>query len=287
MQLTESQLKKLPVFGIAGNFAEHLGQAGEEADFMDIPTQEAHAPKGIFPIYIPGNPSFLGTYPLSHSQLQADFSNPINVQMEPELCVLFEVSYDAHRLSNLTALAFTAFNDCSIRRPNATKISQKKNWGAHSTGIAKQWIPLEWFDTGCALDHFQIASYLKRHGEINAYGVDSPVRTYSYFHQGLLDWIVQTFNTQTDLGPLENLANLISQSNFPKQLIITLGATRYTPFGEKTFLAPQDQVGVYIYNPEQLHPQDLIEHFNDPHKALPNNAGVSLIQTVSDVHDSL
>lgn len=283
MQLSESQLKKLPVFGIAGNFAEHLGQAGEEADFINIPTQEAHAPKGIFPIYIPNHASFLGTYPLSHDQLLADFSNPINVQMEPELCILFDVSYDVNHIQDLTPIAFTAFNDCSIRRPNATKISQKKNWGRHSTGIGKKWIALDQFDDEGTLEQFQIASYLKRDNEIKAYGVDSEVRGYSYFYQPLIRWLCETFNTQTDMGPLENLANLISKADFPKQLIISLGATRYTPLGEKTFLAPNDQVGVFIYNPNRVTPQELIGQFQSSHFTLPNEDAVGLIQTVSQV----
>ncbi len=286
MQLSESQLKKLPVFGIAGNFAEHLGQAGEDADFINIPTKEAHAPKGIFPIYIPNHASFLGTYPLSHDQLQADFSNPINVQMEPELCMLFDVHYDAHHIADLTPVAFTAFNDCSIRRPNATKISQKKNWGRNSTGIAKQWIELNQFDADSDLDHFQIASYLKRHNAIKAYGVDSEVRSYSYFYQPLVNWLCETFNTQTDLGPLENLANLISKASFPKQLIISLGATRYTALGEKTFLAPNDQIWVFIYNPNRVTTQELMDQFQASHLTLPTTDAVGLIQTVSQVDSS-
>ncbi len=127
MTLTQETLRQTPVFGIAGNFAEHLNQAGEDADFVQVKTEDDKAPKGMFPIYIPGHPSFLGTYPLSNERIQADFSHPINVQMEPEICVLFDVVYnDDGDITQLNAKAFSAFNDCSIRRPNASKISQKK-----------------------------------------------------------------------------------------------------------------------------------------------------------------
>ena len=38
-------------FGIAGNFALHLEQAGEADDFALVKTDDEYAPKGIFPFY--------------------------------------------------------------------------------------------------------------------------------------------------------------------------------------------------------------------------------------------
>ena len=55
-------------FGVAGNFAGHLEQAGEAGDFTTVDSQ-AGAPKGIFPWYAPGNDGFLGEFPLSHDAL--------------------------------------------------------------------------------------------------------------------------------------------------------------------------------------------------------------------------
>ena len=46
--------------GVAGNFAGHLEQAGEAADFADVEADSPEAPKGIFPFYAPGSDSFLG-----------------------------------------------------------------------------------------------------------------------------------------------------------------------------------------------------------------------------------
>ena len=37
--------------------------------------------------------------------------------------------------------AFGAYNDCSIRRPNAKKISEKKNWGEESKGWPRDAAP--------------------------------------------------------------------------------------------------------------------------------------------------
>ena len=39
--------------GVAGNFAGHLEQAGEAADFLQVKTEEAIQPKAIFPFYVP------------------------------------------------------------------------------------------------------------------------------------------------------------------------------------------------------------------------------------------
>ena len=39
-------------FGVAGNFAGHLEQAGEAVDFTNVESA-GNAPKGIFPWYVP------------------------------------------------------------------------------------------------------------------------------------------------------------------------------------------------------------------------------------------
>ena len=57
-------------FGVAGNFAGHLEQAGEAADFTQVKTENAIQPKAIFPFYMPSeNAAFLSTFPLSHNQI--------------------------------------------------------------------------------------------------------------------------------------------------------------------------------------------------------------------------
>lgn len=48
-------LKKMIGLGVAGNFAGHLEQAGEDADFVNVITASANAPKGIFPTYVPAD----------------------------------------------------------------------------------------------------------------------------------------------------------------------------------------------------------------------------------------
>lgn len=263
MNLTTKQLKQIPVFGIAGNFAEHLTQAGEDADFVDVKTDDPYAPKGIFPIFLPNFNNFLGTFPLSSSLLKANFSHKINLHLEPEICILFNITYQENKITELKPQAFTAFNDCSIRRPNATKISEKKNWGEQCTGIASNWIEISSLTKGCELDDYSIISFIKRNNKIIQHGMDSPATGYQYFHQKLLNWIIKTLNQQQNTGPLEPLHDYINKMGKPSQIIISLGATRYTKFGKTGFLQPADKIAIFVYNHKQTTKKIITEHFTN------------------------
>lgn len=260
MKLTPTQLQDIPVFGIAGNFVGHLRQAGENVVFATIKTADPQAPKGIFPIYIPGHPSFLNVYPLSHQQIQADLNPPTQIQVEPEMCILFEVTYNANtQIDTLKPHAFTVFNDCSIRFPNRPKLSQKKNWGAQSTGIGATWQPITHFEAGHDLDYLHLTCFINRDNQIEAYGVDSPVKNYQYFYQRLINWCITVLNTQADAGPLEHLPSFLTQQ--PKQIIITLGATRYTTFGETEFIKADDTIGIFLYDERRTSETDIKNYF--------------------------
>jgi hypothetical protein len=121
--------------GVAGSFAGHLEQAGVAGSFAGVPAAP-EAPKGIFPWYAPGDPGFLGAFPLAHDRVDLPaYGEGSDLQIEPEAGVLFEVDYgEDGRPSALRPRALGAFNDCSIRRPGAAKISHKKNWGPGSKG---------------------------------------------------------------------------------------------------------------------------------------------------------
>lgn len=278
MPLQLEELQTLPVFGIAGNFADHLNQAGEASDFVNVKTEDQQAPKGIFPIYIPGDASFLGVYPLCNLAIRADFSQPIKLQAEPEISVLFELDYDGKQVSRARARAFSAFNDCSLRWP-AAKISQKKNWGAACTGLSEQWLDIDQFSTGGVLDHYHLCCFIKRDHQVYEYGVDSPAVSYSYFYQKLADWVVKTLNQQKEGGPLEDLPVLLAQMNYPKQVIITLGATRYTEFGERHYLEPGDKVGVFVYDPQKVTLEQIRQGFAQDHD-FSDFSGSALVQTI-------
>ncbi len=245
--MSKQHLKKFIGFGVAGNFAHHLEQAGESADFVNVKVDNENAPKGIFPFYLPKSESFLGIYPLSNEKIQIQKEDE-NLQMEPEVALICSVEYENGLVKSIQPAFFTAYNDCSIRRPNAKKISEKKNWGEHSKGISSHIIPIDMFEEAGVMDSYHISSFLKRDGEVFEYGQDSAVLTYNYFYQQLLDWIIEKLNNQKDEGPLENLHEHLKNSEFPEGLMISIGATSYTEFGESNFLKKGDEIYVYVYD---------------------------------------
>ena len=145
IELDLEELRSWFGFGVAGNFAGHLDQAGEAVDFATVAAKEG-APKGIFPWYAPGYDSFLGEFPLSHDALMVpsttEFDGPLNLQIEPEVGLACEVVWEGDTVVTLRPFALGAFNDCSIRRPNAPKISHKKNWGPASKGVAHEFFEI-------------------------------------------------------------------------------------------------------------------------------------------------
>lgn len=236
--------------GVAGNFAGHLEQAGEASDFLHVKTTETVQPKAIFPFYVPAENledfQFLATYPLSHHQIQFP-QDADNLQIEPEVAIICQIQYENQQVKTLIPTHFAAYNDCSIRRPNAQKICEKKNWGVHSKGISENLIALNHFAFGGNLDQYRITCFHRRNGVLEQYGVDSPVLGYSYFHQKLLDWIIDRMNHQPDENPMNNIAKLLEKAGYPTQAIISIGATRYTEFGEKNFLQIGDTSIVVVY----------------------------------------
>ena len=237
-------------FGVAGNFTGHLEQAGESPDFVHVKVTDSVAPKGVFPFYLPNVIGHrLACNPYSSNEIKLlNFTREPSI--EPEVSILFDVTYDKGLVVSLSPVQAMAHNDCSIRRKGAKKISEKrKNWGPHSKGVALSSIPLENLSEGGTPDDYVLGCYLIRDGVLHTYGVTSAVKDYSYFHETLLNWLIAKFNTQTDQGPLENLSQPLNDANYPKQVCVSIGATRYTSFGERTFLEPGDIACVALYNP--------------------------------------
>ena len=256
--------------GVAGNFAGHLEQAGEAGDFVGVDAAVG-APKGLFPFYAPGHDSFLADFPLSHDTiaLPADGEAATSLQVEPEVALACSVAYaDDGSVTGLAPFAFGAFNDCSIRAPDAAKISEKKNWGTCSKGIARDFVPLEGAGLATGTAGWRLASFLRRDGELHAYGVDSPLSGYSYFGDRLLDWIVDRLSDQQGAPgtPLEPVGAYLDGCGRPGNLLVAIGATRYTPFGETTHLQSGDESIVVVY--------DAAEH--DPDSVIGSLAGASL-----------
>ncbi len=259
--------------GVAGNFTGHLEQAGEASDFVGVTVSDVQAPKGIFPFYIPStranDPShFLHVYPISSDTIHLPAEADAKLQIEPEVALLCNLRYTGNRVVDILPCQFGAYNDCSIRRPGAKKISEKKNWGACSKGVSSTLIDIDRFARGGILDHYRLTCYLRRDGELHLYGVDSPVRNYSYFYGTLLDWLTTKLNEQKDSGPLESISDWLRQAGYPAQILVGIGATQYTSFGETNFLQPRDESIVALYD-ERQHDASTLENLlaNNENKA--------------------
>jgi hypothetical protein len=263
IDLRLDDLRDVLGLGVAGNFAGHLEQAGEAGDFVGVEAA-ASAPKGIFPFYVPGAadadavPSFLGTFPLATDRVSLPAGEGLNLQIEPEVGLLARVTYGADGApAALRPEAVGAFNDCSIRRPGARKISEKKNWGPASKGIAPRLLPVEDLDPEGPTRTLRLASFLRRDGASAAYGVDSPVVGYSYYGEQLLAWLVDRLQHQhgSDETPLEPVGSYLAAAGSPSRILVGIGATRYTALGESTFLRDGDTAIVVVYDGERWTPE--------------------------------
>ncbi len=241
-------------FGVAGNFAGHLEQAGEIRDFAML-VRSGNGPKGMFPFHLAVEGP-LGIDPVSSHTLA--LPTGAQIQGEPESALLCDLSYPTEGGILVTPRAFGAFDDASIRREGARKISEKKNWGPGSKGASPSWIELpDGLVPGCPMDRYRIASFRFRAGAWEAYGVDSPVLGYSLYGPALVDWIQDRLWNQIDEGPLENLHELLEAAGRPEHAVITIGATRYTALGETGWLEPGDRFAVCVYDPAMLSASDL------------------------------
>ncbi len=255
------ELQKCACFGVAGNFTGHLEQAGEDKDFTKVKTAEANAPKAVFPTYMPHigphTPEFLGVFPFDDYSIIFPKGEQ-KLQIEPECAIVFDVEWQGEEVKALKPLVFGASNDCSIRKQGATKISQKKNWGPASKGFATNHIKIDSFALGGILDRYRIASFLVRDGKAYPYGEDSAVKDYSYFYGKLNEWLIDKLNHQQDEGPAENINLYLNEALRPQRIMVSVGATRYTPFGQENFLQIGDLALVVLYPGDVYTKEDII-----------------------------
>ena len=257
----------IPCFGIAGNFTGHLEQAGEAADFKNVKTLEQNAPKAIFPTFLPKKssnltsdasviPEFLTIFPFDPKRIIFPKGEE-KLQIEPECAIIFNATWEDDTLASLTPVSFGASNDCSIRKQGAKKISEKKNWGSCTKGFSENQITADGFEKGCKLDDYRIASFLIRNGEVYDYGENSAVRDYSYIYKKLTDWMLYKFNHQQNEGPAEDIHSYLVAAGCPQQIMVSIGATRYTDWGESNFLQNGDKAVVVVYPESKYTTEDI------------------------------
>lgn len=236
------------VMGVAGNTPGHLEQVGETEDFKQIDVAGINDPKCIFPIYTPNiSNEITSIYPLSANLIKLPLTG--EVQMEPEVALICDVDYEGEFIKSITPRAACAFNDCSIRIPDGEeKISRRKNWGVASKGISNSSIKLSKFATGGDFDNYRLCAFLKRDGVLHEYAIDSAVTSYTFFNEKLLNWIVNTLNTQKDFRNVDDMLRLIAGAGKPEVFVISIGAIEYTKFGEHGFLKAGDEGVIALYD---------------------------------------
>ncbi len=241
-------MKEFLGFGVAGNFANHLEQAGEANDFANVASDEEGAPKGIFPFYIPKDNTFLGRYCFDNKKIILPDDTSLKAQAEPEIGLECEVVYENNLVKDLIPKFFMAFDDASIRNDkSAVKLSQKKNFSCASKGCGFK-IAIDKFEHGGICDNYSLTSFLLVDGKAYQYGDNAKLTNYSYFYGKLINWLIKKLNTQEDHAVLENIGDILKRANYPKNIIVAIGATSYTEFAESRFLQEGDEVCVVTYN---------------------------------------
>ena len=114
------------------------------------------------------------------------------------------------------------------------------------------------FDENSVINDYRIASFLVRDGKVYPYGEDSAVKDYSYIYGRLMNWMLDKFNNQQDEGPAENINAYLNAAGRPERILVSIGATRYTEFGETNFLTYGDHSVVVLY-PASEYSSDEIE----------------------------
>ncbi|WP_108061788.1 DUF5718 family protein [Poseidonibacter lekithochrous] len=259
-------LKNYLGFAVAGNFAGHLGEAGEADEFSVIKTEEKDAPKGLFPFYIKGHDSFLSTYPICDEVILTHGREDDKIQAEPEVALLCDFVYEEGKVIDIIPKFFSAFNDCSLRVQDGKKLSTKKNWGSNTKGISSDLIEIDNFTEKGILDTYHLSSFIKRDGVLHNYGTISAVKSYSYFFTQLKDWMINKFNTQEDCGPLEEISQFMTNAKEAKGMLIASGATAYSEFGKRNYLKKGDELFIYVYNARVHSHQDIINNIDSSEK---------------------
>ena len=143
-------------------------------------------------------------------------------------------------------------------KDGAKKISEKKNWGTSSKGVAADFIPLDNFCETGIINNYKIACFLIRDEKIYSYGETSFIKDYSYIYEKLLNWIVDKLNNQTDDGPTENLNSYLDFDDKISRMLFSIGATRYTEFGKNNFLQENDKSVVILYPADKYTDEEII-----------------------------
>jgi hypothetical protein len=238
-------LKEALHLGVLGNFAiNHQGNLKSYKSSNGTAT-------GLVPTYVPfkdkNESSPLAIYPISHTKLQIP-STYDNVQIEPEIVLDCDIKYYNGNVLYIIPKRFTIYNDASLNRLSSNRVSENKNWGANSKGIASKWIEIDRFDGNSNLSLYNFVSFVKRDGVIQQYSIDTSVNNYSLLYENLIEWIIKQIKNQKDALSLENISSIIEKAGNPEKALINIGTSLFTNVGERTFLNDGDEIFVVLYD---------------------------------------
>jgi hypothetical protein len=242
-------LEKSVAFGVFGNLAKD--KEVEVNDDYSRLKPDFENPKGIYPIYVNPSknkqPSFLNQFPFATRKLRIP-SLYDNIQIEASLLLECEIKYHNDAVLYINPKRFTAFNNASIYRLTTHKISHNKNWGQDSKGVANKWVKIDRFSEGGNLDNYRIVSFVKKQGSFFQYTEDTQIISYSYFYDNLLDWLLKQLNGQKESNNFEGAKELLTEADHPEKLLISVGETEQTQFGQTNFLQDRDEIFVVLYD---------------------------------------
>jgi hypothetical protein len=210
-------------------------------------------PRAIIPVYVPTREvnTHISQYPFSSTRISIP-SVYDTVFLDAELVFDCDVKYYNGSIIHITPKRFTVMNNAQINRISAKKWSENLNWGANSKGIATNWIEIRDFGISRTnLESYNVVSYLKRGGHIEAYTKDTKIIDYSFLETNLISWVVDQINNQSENDKIENIKSLLKDASYPNRLLLSLGATPTTPLGEEIFLEDGDELFMVIYNRER------------------------------------
>ena len=215
--------------------------------------------RAVIPYLVAGDPNEDLTVPLMHALVDAGadiievgvpFSDPMSegptIQKGHE-----------RALEGGTSLKSTLALVEEFRRSNATTPLVLMGYANPLERQGYSFVADACADAGGALAPLRIASFMRRDGRAHAYGVDSRARGYSYAGTVLIDWMIDRLRNQegADDTPLEPVGRYLDAAGRPDHALIGIGATRYTDFGESTYLVRGDESIVIVYDERDASPE--------------------------------
>jgi hypothetical protein len=239
-------LRNYAHLAIKGNFIKTDGEEFDENSYKE-------PPYAIIPVYLPLEDSshYLSQYPFSSTRISIPTVYDY-VFLDAELVFDCEVKYIKNEVLYIKPKRFTILNNAQISRMSSKKWSENLNWGANSKGIGANWIDIHNFGSVRGnLEAFNIVSYIKRGGVIEAYTKDTKLSNYLFLYDELIEWSVSHINKQKDVNEFDDVMSLLQKANYPKKILLSVGATPTTNIGENLALEAGDEVFMVIYNRER------------------------------------